>query len=224
MSCHGSSAWIDAVGMVRGVLGEWSDPERVAEYLAREIPFRDVAEGMLLEALPDRVERFLDLGTGDGRMLALVHERHPCAEGVGLDSSRPMLGRAAERFANHPSIVVREHDLADPLCEPAPVDAVVSALAIHHLVDQRKRALFSDIHELLAPGGVFVNLDLVTSPTPELHKRFRDAIGRAQDDPADRLAGLCEQLGWLRDAGFEQVDCRFKWLEFALIVAVRAPK
>jgi cyclopropane fatty-acyl-phospholipid synthase-like methyltransferase len=210
--------------MVRDVLGEWSNPERVAEYLAREIPYRDVAERMLLEALPVQVERFLDLGTGDGRLLALVHERYPCADGVGLDSSRPMLDRAAERFAEHPLITVREHDLADPLCELAPVDAVVSALAIHHLADQRKRTLFSEIRALLTPGGAFANLDLVASPTPELHERFRHAIGREQDDPADRLAGACEQLGWLRDAGFEQVDCRFKWLELTLIVAMRPPE
>jgi tRNA (cmo5U34)-methyltransferase len=158
---------------------------------------------MLLEALPEQVERFLDLGTGDGRPLALVPEHHPCAEGVGLDSSRPTLDRAAERFAEHPLITVREHDLTDPLCEPAPVDAVVSALAIHHLPDQRKRTLFGEIHALLAPGGAFVNLDLVALPTSKLHERFRHAIGREQDDPTDRLAGLCDQLGWLRDADFE---------------------
>jgi tRNA (cmo5U34)-methyltransferase len=204
--------------MVQDVLGEWSDPERVAEYLAREIPYRDVAERMLLEALPEQIERFLDLGTGDGRLLALINEHHPRAQGVGIDSSRPMLDRAAARFAGEPLIALCEHDLADSLTDPAPVDAVVSALAIHHLPDQRKRALFSEIHELLAPGGVFVNLDLVASPTPELHERFRQAIGRERDDPTDALAGLCEQLDWLGEAGF-QVDCRFKWLELALIVA-----
>jgi tRNA (cmo5U34)-methyltransferase len=204
---------------VPDVLGEWSDPERVAEYLAREIPYRDIAERMLLEALPERIERFLDLGTGDGRLLALIKEHHPRAQSIGIDSSRPMLDRAAERFAGDPLIAVREHDLTDTLTDPVPVDAVVSALAIHHLPDQRKRALFSEIHELLAPRGVFVNLDLVASPTPELHERFREAIGREQDDPTDRLAGLWDQLGWLCDAGFEQVDCRFKWLELALIVA-----
>jgi tRNA (cmo5U34)-methyltransferase len=203
-------------------VGEWSDPERVAEYLAREIPYRDVAERMLLEALPERVERFLDLGTGDGRLLALLHERHPEAEGIGIDASRPMLDRAAERFAGDPLIVVREHDLADPLAAPAPLDVVVSALAIHHLSHERKRALFKEIHALLTLGGAFVNLDLVASPTPELHECFRRAIGREADDPTDHLAGLCEQLGWLREAGFEQVDCRFKWLELVLIVAVRA--
>jgi tRNA (cmo5U34)-methyltransferase len=210
--------------MVRDVPKEWSDPERVAEYLSREILYRDVAEGMLLEALPEHIERFLDFGTGDGRLLARVNERHPLAQGVGIDSSRPMLERAAVRFAGDPLIAVHEHDLADTLTDPGPVDAVVSALAIHHLPDHRKRALFSEIHTLLTPGGVFVNLDLVASPTPDLHKRFRQAIGRERDDPTDRLAGLCEQLGWLREAGFGPVDCRFKWLELALIVAVQAPE
>jgi hypothetical protein len=56
---------------------------------------------------------------------------------------------------------------------------------------------------------VFVNLDLVSSPTTELHEQFRGAIGREQDDPGDRLGGLCDQLDWLRDAGFSVVDCRF---------------
>jgi len=200
----------------------WSDPGRIAEYLSREIPHRDVAEAMLLEALPERVERFIDLGTGDGRLLALVRERHPGAHGVGVDLSQPMLDRAAERFADDPLVELREHDLADPLTDPAPVDAVVSALAIHHLRDERKRALFGEIHSLLVPGGVFINLDLVVSPTPELHERFRQAIGRIQDDPSDHLAGLCEQLDWLREAGFREVDCRFKWLELALVVARRS--
>jgi tRNA (cmo5U34)-methyltransferase len=206
------------------MVDEWSDRERVAEYLAREIPHRGVAEQMLLEALPSRVGRFLDLGTGDGRLLGLVRTCHPDAAGVGLDLSIPMLERARGRFADEKLIELSLGDLADPLLladmfERETFDAVVSGLAIHHLEDARKRDLFSEIHGLLRPGGVFVNLDLVTSDTPALHERFRRAIGRVQDDPTDRLAGLCEQLGWLREAGFGEVDCHFKWLELALIVA-----
>jgi tRNA (cmo5U34)-methyltransferase len=208
--------------MVRAVAGDWSDPERVSEYLAREIPHRGIAEGMLLEALPRRVGRVLDLGTGDGRLLALVRGRHADAEGVGVDSSQPMLARAHERFAGGARIELVLHDLNEPLAASAPFDAVVSGLAVHHLPDERKRALFGEVHDLLAPGGVFANLDLVRSAGLRLHERFRRAVGRVQDDSEDRLAGLCEQLAWLRDAGFEEVDCHFKWLELALIVAVRA--
>ncbi len=199
----------------------WSNPEQVTEYLSREIPYRDVAEGMLLDALPQQIEGFIDLGTGDGRLIALVRERHPSAAAIGIDFSAPMLERAAQRFADDPLVELLDHDLTKPLAEQTPVDVVVSALAIHHLEHERKRSLFSEIHSLLVPGGVFANLDLVASATPQEHERFRHAIGRPQDDPADRLAGLCEQLDWLKDAGFQTVDCRFKWMELALIVAMK---
>ncbi len=217
-------AHLTALGMVGRVLGEWSDPERVAEYLSREIPHRDTAEGLLVEALPGRVERVLDLGTGDGRLLALVCSRHKGAQGVGIDSSQPMLARAAERVGSSAAVELEVHDLARPITASGPFDVVVSGLAIHHLSDERKRTLFGEVFALLPPGGVFANLDLVASATSQLHERFRSSIGREQDDPTDQLAGLCEQLTWLREVGFAEVDCHFKWLELALIVAVRSSK
>lgn len=88
--------------------------------------------------------------------------------------------------------------------------------------DERKRELFGEVHALLAPGGVFANLDLVRSASVRLHERFRREIGRTEDDPTDRLAGLTEQLSWLREVGFAEVDCHFKWLELALMVAVKS--
>jgi tRNA (cmo5U34)-methyltransferase len=176
---------------------------------------------MLLEALPERVDRFLDLGTGDGRLLTLVRAHFPSAKAIGLDSSAPMLSRANERFADDALVELRMHDLGSPLEEEGGFDAIVSGLAIHHLEDERKRELFGEIYDLLVPGGVFANLDLVSSATPLLHERFRHEIGRVEDDPTDRLADLSEQMGWLRDAGFDEVDCHFKWLELALVIAVR---
>lgn len=209
--------------------GGWTDPGRVAEYLSREIPNRDIAEVLLLDALPARVDRFVDLGCGDGRLLRLVRGQHPDADGLGLDSSQPMLSRAEASFADQQRIGLRNHDLSvpltarEPVTQTAPFDAIVSALAIHHLTDERKRTLFAEAHELLSAGGVFVNLDLVCSTSQAQHERFRQAIGRPEDDPADRLAPLCDQLDWMRDAGFIEVDCRFKWLEMALMVGVRGP-
>lgn len=200
---------------------EWSDPSRVSEYLSREIPHRQVAEEMLLEALPNRVDRFLDLGTGDGRLLRLVRQRFPEARGIGLDSSVPMLAQAVNHMSGDPGIELRAHDLRTPLPESGTFEAVVSGLAIHHLEDERKQELFGEIRGFLTPGGVFANLDLVKSATPQLHEHFRAEIGRQEDDPTDRLAGLCEQLTWLREAGFEAVECHFKWLELALMIGLK---
>jgi hypothetical protein len=65
---------------------------------------------------------------------------------------------------------------------------------------------------------VFANLEVVMSATPELHAQFRVAIGRAADDPADKLVDVETQLGWMRDAGLQQVDCIWRWRGFALLV------
>ena len=129
-----------------------------------------------------------------------------------------MLARAGSASTDETGIEFRLHDLRDPLPEDGPFDAIVSGLAIHHLEDDRKRELFAEVRSLLAPGGVFANLDLVKAPTPELHERFRREIGRPEDDPTDRLADLGDQLSWLRAAGFADADCHFKWLQLTLVV------
>lgn len=61
------------------------------------------------------------------------------------------------------------------------------------------------------------------SASAHLHERFRREIGRVEDDPTDRLADFAEQMSWLRAAGFAEVDCHFKWLELALMIAVKEP-
>jgi tRNA (cmo5U34)-methyltransferase len=124
-------------------------------------------------------------------------------------------------FDDDPLVELRSHDLSVPLGDAGPADAVVSGLAIHHLEDERKRELFGEIHSMLTPGGVFANLDLVSAASVRLHERFRREIGRTEDDPSDRLAGLSEQVGWLREIGLGEADCHLKWLELALIVAVK---
>ena len=77
---------------------EWSDPGRVVEYLSREIPHRDIAEAMLLEALPERIERFIDLGTGNDRVTRALPPRHRTPAGRSGRSSRGSL-RAARLAA-----------------------------------------------------------------------------------------------------------------------------
>ena len=95
----------------------------------------------------------------------------------------------------------------------------VSALAIHHLPDERKRELFAEVFALLAPGGAFYDLDVVAAPTAELHAISQAAFGfdEHQQDPSDQPARLEDQLVWLREAGFSDADCHWKWLELGLV-------
>jgi tRNA (cmo5U34)-methyltransferase len=208
---------------------EWNTSEHALEYLARAdaVQHRGEGEAVLLELLPERVGRVLDVGAGDGRLLQVVTRARPTATGVALDLSPTMLSGARRRFEDEESVEVLEHDLNHPLPAMATFDVVVSSIAIHHLAHERKRTLYTEIFDLLEPGGVFLNLERVASPTPNLRRRFRMAMGHDHeadhdaDDTSDRPLDLETQLFWLREIGFADVDCYWKWLELALFGGMR---
>jgi tRNA (cmo5U34)-methyltransferase len=203
----------------------WSDPAKVEEYVGRvgRLAPRLAGEAALLELLPPAPERLLDLGCGDGRLTALVLEARPgVVEAIAVDSSPAMLERARARFEDDTRVHVRAHDLTDPITALGTFDVIVSGFAIHHLIDVRKVALLHEVAAQLTSGGVYANLEVVASPTPELHAEFRRAIDREADDPEDKLVDVETQLAWMRGAGLTDVDCMWKWRGFALL-AGRAP-
>ena len=203
----------------------WSESAWAQRYLRErdDLPHRMVGFAVFMEVLPASPRRVLDLGTGDGYTLGLVRSVHPEAEGVGVDFSAEMLGLARERFAGDSGVEIVEHDLEAPLPALGTFDLVVSSFAIHHCVDERKRALYGEVFELLEPGGRFLNLEHVDSATPELHVDFLAAIGKtpAEDDPSNKLVAVETQLTWLREIGFAQVDCLWKWREVALLAGLK---
>jgi ubiquinone/menaquinone biosynthesis C-methylase UbiE len=205
---------------------EWTDREHVLGYLGRAdgFPHRLEGERVLLEHVPRTVRRVLDIGTGDGRMLAALRRERPDITGVGVDFSEAMLEAARRRFAGQEWVELVQHDLSEPL--PADLgrfDAVVSSFVIHHLEHERKRALYGEVFGLLRPGGVFANFEHVASATPRLHAAFFAALGESVEDadPSDRLLDVNTQLQWLTEIGFDDVDCYWKWLEMALLVGVK---
>jgi SAM-dependent methyltransferase len=186
----------------------WTKTGHALDYLERadSITHRTEGESSLLEFIPRTTRRILDLGTGDGRLLALVNEA------------------AGKRFAGDSSVTVLPHNLDNPLPGVGKFDAVISSFAIHHVVHERKRALYSEIHGLLNAGGVFCNLEHVASPTPRLHEEFLRGIGFTleTEDPSNKLLDVETQLRWLREIGFVDVDCHWKWRELALLAGRRA--
>jgi len=182
--------------------------------------------------LPEaRAPRVLDIGAGTGLLSALVLQARPDADLTLLDASPAMLEHAPERlgdaWARCTTVV---GDALDALPE-GPFDAVVSALAIHHLPDDRKQALYRLVLSRLAPGGVFVNAEQVAGPTASLDARYVERwlvhttqLGATEHDHAeaavrmsmDLPAPVESQCAWLRDAGYVDVDCFFKSWRFAV--------
>ena len=181
----------------------------------------------MLECLPERLSRALDLGSGNGRLLGLVKLARPEAQAVAVDFSDTMLEQLRSRFGADRSTTIRAHDLDRPLpADLGEFDAVVSSFAIHHLSHERKRALCGEIFAHLAVNGVFCNLEHVASATPALHLQFLAALDIQPDeeDPSNKLLDLETQLQWLRAIGFANVDCLWKWRELALLTGTKAAR
>jgi tRNA (cmo5U34)-methyltransferase len=203
----------------------WTSTEHARDYLERadSISHRSEGEAALLEFIPQSARRVLDLGTGDGRLLALVRQTQPGTEAVAVDFSPAMLQAARKRFAGDSRVTVVEHNLDSSLPDLGKFDAVISSFAIHHLVHERKRTLYAEIYGLLNGGGVFCNLEHVASPTSRLHEEFLQRIGFTveTEDPSNKLLDVATQLEWLREIGFVDVDCQWKWRELALLAGRR---
>jgi SAM-dependent methyltransferase len=233
----------------------WKDPDVAAAFLNERsllIPDRQRQLDVMLRVLrfaPRALHRVLDVGCGDAILLATILELFSQATGVGVDFSPLMLEQARARLARYGQRgTTVEADLARPAWTrtiTGPFDAVISGFAIHHLPDVRKRALYREIYDLLSDGGVFLNAEHVSSPTPRIELLFDDAMAEhlferrrergesvtpeqvkrdfleRPDRAANILAPVEEQCAWLRELGFHDVDCHWKYFELAIFSGVR---
>ena len=180
--------------------------------------------------LPADTDHVLDLGAGTGLLSAFVRNRFPDAYLEMIDNSEPMLAQARQRF-NHDQETA--FCLGDYTTCPwgSEFDAVVSALSIHHLSNEAKRALLVRTLPALKPGGVFINAEQILQPTPELEAQAKSqwlaevrALGATEPQIADsllrqtedRCSTVADQLGWMVEAGFTQVRCAFLKGRFAV--------
>jgi len=184
--------------------------------------------------------RILDIGAGYGALaLAVLRERRN-AKAVCLDASEAMLKLGEERTAelkDRISFVQGSLEAPDWSAAVSGVfDAVISARALHHFTEnQRRRFIFKEVFGLLASGGCFINADNVRAPTSELTERYRrarehylDGFIRQSSNGKTNLAEvksasprayhgphnngyLDQELAWLTEAGFVDVDCFWKF-------------
>jgi tRNA (cmo5U34)-methyltransferase len=193
------------------------------------------------------------LGAGYGALTDLLLDERPNATAVCLDASSEMLKMARERmprFGDRVTFVQASLETPDWVKSVrGPFDAIVSSRALHHFsANFRRRAIFGEIHGLLRPGGCFVNADNVRPLTDALGRRYRKAgdqlsekyvkeqtggkmtlaeVKKANQVPSHGVHdnGLLDQeLAWLRAAGFEDVDCFWKFGNYTTYGGFRPAK
>ena len=214
----------------------------------RVLPFLDVEEDLIVRLLRRQgrpIQRFLDVGSGDGASSELLLAAFPGARALLVDHSPPMLAGAETRLARFAgrweSVSADLADAAwhDALANDA-FDAAVSSYAIHHLDGAQKRRLFADLLELLEPRALFLNMDYVTVAGPmqgsfeeqmaaNLVRAERESGSRRPEqeivaeldlafdaDDEDLPDSAEDQVDWLTAAGFADAQIHFKWGEVAL--------
>jgi len=212
----------------------------------------------LAKSAQPQARTILDLGCGDGILGQALLEQYPEATAVFVDFSEPMLDAACQRLANNNRATFLQADYGKKGWQEQSTvnnqqstinnsfDVIVSGYSIHHQPDTRKKEVYAELHDLLTPGGIFLNIEHVTSRTPWIQQQFdalfidhlvayakKEKMGKSReqvaqefyyrpDKAANILAPVEDQCNWLREIGFEHVDCYLKIFELAIFGGVKS--
>lgn len=192
-----------------------------------------IAAYALRATIRRRAPLIVDLGIGTGALAAACLTARPAARIVGVDEDGGMLQAASDRLgpALAAAVCASFETIDLPRC-----DAVVAALALHHVpTPARRLRLFRRVHRALRPGGVLISADCYPETDPRLAAADRAAwLAHLEESYAtpiarrylrtwareDRYAQLADEWTTLRRAGFT-VDIPGRRQAFAVVVATK---
>jgi tRNA (cmo5U34)-methyltransferase len=196
----------------------------------------------------DEPSQVLDLGAGTGVPAQKVLQDFPKANVICVDKSAEMMEIGCAKLAEYGDRVkFVQADLEDPTWNnglPDEFAIIVSALAFNLLTDKAKQRLFGQCYEMLKPYGCLVFSDRLRAADEAVDRFYldqwmnfivhqtREVLGKdvtletvtARQRLLDEAAGvkcatLEDTLAWLKQAGFAQVECYWKYSQWAVFGA-----
>ena len=180
-------------------------------------------------------KRIMDLGAGTGLLTYYWYQHFDKSQYCLVDIANEMLNVARKRFLNIPNIKFEVMDYRNSFPEME-CDCIISALSIHHLEDEEKKALFSNIYGKLPIGGIFVNYDQFCGGSSTMYMWFNTYwINRLENScltskdieqwkerrKLDREISVDAEMQLLQECNFKEVNCVYLNQKFAVIVAVK---
>lgn len=184
----------------------------------------------VLETNNDRPD-VLDIGAGTGLFSSFLKEKFPQAKLTLIDISEKMMEVAKDRFRGESDIEFLIADYTDYVFDNK-YDFIISSLSIHHLTDDEKKNLYHSLYDALKPGGVFVNADQVLGQTSHIESLYKEdwatkinSSGLTKEEveaahartKLDKMSTLEDQIHWLQQSGFQDVDCLYKYFNFVVL-------
>jgi tRNA (cmo5U34)-methyltransferase len=217
---------------------EWRDYD---DQIRRAIPFYDEALRLLVAVLAQTVatpSRILDLGVGTGNLAGLLLRAFPDAHLIGVDIVPEFLGIAKRRLLEfRDRIELIDEDIASYEF-PDDVDVVVTAFVIHHTEDATKRRIYEQAYAALSIGGWMANADFVDSASPLCSRVFDDLrvaymrqsglseerirVEHFEHRKLERPTPMETHVEWLRNVGFADVECYWKYLNLAIFGGLKS--
>jgi SAM-dependent methyltransferase len=122
----------------------------------------------VVEAVAGPRPLVLDLACGTGSISLRLLERFPDARSIAVDVDPALLAIARATFAGDDRVRFVRADLSDPgwvrALPEVPIDAVVTATALHWLAEPVLRRLYGDLAAVVRPGGAVANVDVMEEP------------------------------------------------------------
>lgn len=175
----------------------------------------------------DEPVEILDLGAGTGIELEFIFEKAPNAKITAVDLSEKMLKKLVEKYENFsPQIRTIADSYLSLELMPRSFDYIVSVMSFHHLLPEKKIALYKKLRKALTPTGSFIEGDYILSLEEEkrllkefhLQKKNNSSLEDGQfhiDIPFSEET----QTRALKNAGFREVKVVFRTSRSNVIVA-----
>lgn len=222
--------------------GKWEFDQSVTsvfdDMIARSIPDY-ISMRQIVEAFATRYGvdggTLLDLGCSTG--LAIRTFLNRARRIVGVEISESMLDVVREKFGSFGSVEIQAMDLRVEFPIVVDVAVALSTFTLQFIPVEHRRRVVRSVYNSLRPGGAFIVAEKVIGETDvnqaafvDIYHRFKERQGYSREEVDRKALALegrlvpntaAENVAMLEAAGFRDIECVWRWVNFAAWVAVK---